>query len=914
MPNPWEMDWSQPQAAPTGGGGLIAEPLPEKPKTPAAQTPAQAQKDALEVTKLQRELAKTPETNPELQQAIKGLGLDELLTGVGRAREHVGTGWATGIPGSIANLVPGSPRRNFLGILGGIKGGITMEKLQALKDASKTGASGMGSLTEQEGERLASSVAALADDMSQEEIEKSLDIVERHAKFLQAVGAGKDPNDPAVQKEYGIKPLSEEKKQEGLLPYTEASRGAEGQLTAGPLQLPPDGGTPPSDGDSPQAPRPQGMSPEQAAVYDSFMSKYPKASAAQIKLLGRSLGFEVDNAEDIVKARDAGGGVQPGSTSVPFELLKSAGNTAAGLVSGIGALPDMAAKAIGSGLAIPAEALGFENVARDLNNPTTIGGMVEKVAPTPQDWPGWLNRKASEFTGGVMGFPAKAGQYIADEIVGQVPKFSNYLTKQAANEAGNVARAAEQEGVSVSRPMVDASKRAKMGYLESTIGGGQPIREGMSKTLSGIERRAGQLADEGVPQERGLMGQRVQSAVTRDLGKQRAGASNLYKEAAALVGDAPIEGREIAGELTSQITKLERNPNSNRALIDYLRTVRADFVDESGNLIPKTVDDIRNVRTNLAAEINSRNLTQSNAERIINQALTKGGRDIERDLLDAGPAGARAKDIYREADIRWRLAKRDEKQIAEKLLGPADNNVTGKATMDRAMQWLASSGENGTHAARFWAKLNPQEQADFAATVASRFGRQAADEPFSPAQFISATRPIPPSSRALMFGKEGAQSIANLRQLTKAYQDTAKFLNNSRSGQVINWNNEIKGLLTRGGIGGLVGSMAAGPIGGVAGAAIGASGKMALEKMSARSLMNPDVSRWLSVAPRQTDEKSILQHIAKLPGIAARNPAIEREVLNLQQSLLSSLSGTPLPRVGALAAESPEQRPDNAEQ
>jgi hypothetical protein len=208
MANPFDQFDAAPQPATAPQPMTVGTP---RPKTPPAQTAAQAENDRLQNEKLRRELAKTPETDPALSQSIKNLGLDEWLTNVDRARTQIDTGFATGVLGSLAGHFPGTPRKDFLGALQGIKGASILEKLQALREQSKTGASGMGSLTEQEGERLANSIASLSPDMSADELRTSLDIVERHARALKAIGAGKDPGDPAVQKEFGIKPLPGEK-------------------------------------------------------------------------------------------------------------------------------------------------------------------------------------------------------------------------------------------------------------------------------------------------------------------------------------------------------------------------------------------------------------------------------------------------------------------------------------------------------------------------------------------------------------------------------------------------------------------------------------------------------------------------------------------------------------------------------
>jgi hypothetical protein len=112
------------------------------------------------------------EEKDALKEAIAGLGVEELLGSVKRARDNLKTGWATGTWGAIAELKPGggTPRDDFLGNLTSIQGGIINEKLAALKEASKNGASGLGALSEKEGERLASSVAALTPNMSPDEL------------------------------------------------------------------------------------------------------------------------------------------------------------------------------------------------------------------------------------------------------------------------------------------------------------------------------------------------------------------------------------------------------------------------------------------------------------------------------------------------------------------------------------------------------------------------------------------------------------------------------------------------------------------------------------------------------------------------------------------------------------------------
>lgn len=458
------------------------------------------------------------------------------------------------------------------------------------------------------------------------------------------------------------------------------------------------------------------------------------------------------------------------------------------------------------------------------------------------------------------------------------------------DDAIALAQAAQAEDVPISRPIVDPTTRTRMAYLESVPSAGQRVRDSLAATEEGIERGADQLQRGGVPQERGLMGERIQGAVRQDLANQRAAASRVYDRADDMAKDMAFYGTEAVKEIDREIARLGRNPNANGGLIDYLQSVRGDFVNDAGQLLPKRIGDIRDIRTSLAQQIDARGLTKSPAERIVSRVLDRARRDIDRDFNDFRD-GAQARDLYREADVRWRLAKRDEKQVAEKLLGPADNPITGKQAIDRTLQWLNSGAEGRTHATRFWEKLSPEDRRDFAATIASTYGRRAADEPFSPALFVSNTRAIPPSSRALIFGEDGAASIANLRALSKAYTDTSAALNRSRSGVVANWARFLTGFTRGGTVGAVAGSIAGGVPGGAIGGAVMSGAELLAHNLSARALMNPDMTRWLANAPRQTSDGAIRRYLDKLPGIAAREPGISSEVLGLRDGLLRLMGG-----------------------
>jgi len=495
-------------------------------------------------------------------------------------------------------------------------------------------------------------------------------------------------------------------------------------------------------------------------------------------------------------------------------------------------------------------------------------------------------------TGGAAGYGI--GRFINRPPGGGVPP--------GGAAATDIARAANEEGVQVSRPILDPSKRDKMAYLESSVGSGNVVREGLEGTRTAIEGRAAKLGEGGTPEEPGAFGQRVQGAMDRWMKSSKAPLSAAYDKAAEMAGDSPVYGKEAVAKLDEQIANLSRNPNTNKGVISYLQDVRADLVDGNGELIPKKVGDIRDIRTNLRGDISSRNLTHTPAERLVGEALDAARNDISRDLGESAPEAER---LFRETDIRYKLRAREIKQVVERVIGPDDNRISGGDVMAR----VNSLARNDTpRLTRLWGKLSPQEQLDGAATIAETAGRAAPDEPFSPGRFIQWSRGIKPSAREVVFGPEGAKSIENLRLLSRAYQDTAGRLNNTRSGVVANWGRFMAQITS----GGTLGTLVGGVPGTVAGAAAGTvlSGiEIAARNLSARALMSRDLSRWLAVGATKTTEKGIKAWVARLPQVAARDPAIAQETTGLHRALLSAINDNA--PVAGRAAASPDEGPKN---
>lgn len=108
-----------------------------------------------------------------------------MTTALESARRFVG---ASGVI-SRYNPLQIQDRANLEGYLTTLKGNITLGKLAEMKANSANGSSGMGALSDTEGERLASAVAALSVDMSPSELKKSFDEIDGYiAKLNDASG------------------------------------------------------------------------------------------------------------------------------------------------------------------------------------------------------------------------------------------------------------------------------------------------------------------------------------------------------------------------------------------------------------------------------------------------------------------------------------------------------------------------------------------------------------------------------------------------------------------------------------------------------------------------------------------------------------------------------------------------------
>lgn len=476
---------------------------------------------------------------------------------------------------------------------------------------------------------------------------------------------------------------------------------------------------------------------------------------------------------------------------------------------------------------------------------------------------------------GAGGVSAKVLPAVGNALANRLPQARNSLL-------GDVAQAAEQEGVRVSRPIVDPSARAKMGYLETTPGGGNRVREGLSQTVDDLEARTTGLG-KGQALDLSVAGETAQNAGRRTMQQTKAVVDRLYKRAESASAGVKVAPQNAISTIDQNLAELSQAPETNAGVIQLLEGLKSDL--SQGQL---SIQTLRQIRTGIRGKISEKSLMATDAERRAMQVLDAASQDIEQ-ALAANPQALQA---YKLADARYKQRADYIKQVLKPIMGPRDNPLSGEKVFAKIQQ-MASPKGNAAQMAGLWKSLTKEEADDIAATMAANLGRDAGGE-FSPALLVSQAAKLSPKARAVAFGPDGARSLDNLIKIGNAFKDASGNINWSRSGAVRNYPSLLRSVVLGGTSGGGL-ALAGGGSGlttavmATGAAATAAGTKMAANRISAGTLMNPKFAKWLANAPNTTNARAIDQHFAQLPRIGVT----AAEASGLRQLLIEAAGKSP---------------------
>lgn len=477
--------------------------------------------------------------------------------------------------------------------------------------------------------------------------------------------------------------------------------------------------------------------------------------------------------------------------------------------------------------------------------------------------------------GGIIGTAAGAGaNALANRAASRAQPVSSVF-----GEAQDIAAAAQAEGIPISRPIVDPTKRNQMTYLETTSAGSAPVRQSLDETANAIEGKVSQIGG-GAALDRFAAGETVQGAGRRFIESSGKQASAMYRRAEQLSGNAKIVPQQAMTEIDAQIADLSQTANTNAPLIKYLEEVKADLANGGG----LSIQALRNMRTQIRGQISSRNLTLTDAERRMKTVLDAASADIAQGL----PPNAQA--AYTNADKAWRERITYINDVVKKFIGNRETPMSAEQAFAK-LNSMAKGGD-AKRLGEMMKSLQPDERADIASTFAEELGRSRNGD-FSPALFVQHIEKLPARARLTLFGPDASRSLENLAKVSRAYRDTTANLNHSRTAVATNyksWIGRASGLV--GGVGGAAsGGPATGAVGAYAASKVAGAAEGFFDARSARLLMNEDVTRWLASAPATRDPAAISAHFKRLEVIANRNPAIAGEISGLQQRIAEAARG-----------------------
>ena len=186
-----------------------AQTAADRARAELIRAQADASKATADATKTNVETAALPTpATPEVKAARNSLATDAIIEKLGTARRQIGDGWATGnVAGTgFFQGIPfaGQNSSDLAATLEGITGSLINDTLKEFRAQSATGASGFGSLTEREAQRLAAAVASMRQTQSEESLLANLATVEKHYRTLMALKNNEDPTNPEVAQRYGL--------------------------------------------------------------------------------------------------------------------------------------------------------------------------------------------------------------------------------------------------------------------------------------------------------------------------------------------------------------------------------------------------------------------------------------------------------------------------------------------------------------------------------------------------------------------------------------------------------------------------------------------------------------------------------------------------------------------------------------
>lgn len=341
----------------------------------------------------------------------------------------------------------------------------------------------------------------------------------------------------------------------------------------------------------------------------------------------------------------------------------------------------------------------------------------------------------------------------------------------------------------------------------------------------------------------------------------RAAGGRMYDAAANAAGNATVDLAGTRAMADAEIARLRAVPGGGSGLDEMLAFRKA--LDK-----PAAIQGVRDMRTSMFVDPKWRGTPVEARMRRLADAAAQDAIDSLR-----SQGKGQAADMYRAADDNWRQMLVNLKRNIEPLVGPLDRLKSPEAVttaLNSAMK------NNGSRVSTFIASL-PAEQAQIVrASMLNPLGRDASGQ-FSISRFATDWDKLSPAAQRQVFGPESRAALEDLATVGRQSKIAKTYANHSNTGRAVIASKLVEP------IGG--GSTALGALAGVK--TLGAT--LIAPYVSGAMLASPRFARWLARADKTT--LSPMAYADRLTRIAASEPQIANEVIQLQQRITHAFGG-----------------------
>lgn len=525
----------------------------------------------------------------------------------------------------------------------------------------------------------------------------------------------------------------------------------------------------------------------------------------------------------------AAGGVE-GVLAIPDALWDAATATRRVVNQGVGAAGSAGLRAIGADSAANWWERGSAGVESDLARMPKPSTPATSFAPPPQDTAGKVARFGAQMVGGAI-VPLPSA------------KAPPRLPRPRAAPRGvnmDVVQAGQRQKIPIRRPDAMPAKRGAMAHAKAAPYSGPLVNRALSADDAAFQARLGEIGGPGnVQSETYNLGQQIQKVGTDYISRTGKAAKQSYDEVDKLANGQRISPQNAVAEIDANIAELQAQGGfTNSATIDYLRGLRGDLTKVNGFSVP----EFQGLRSAARKKISgSQELTASDAERRLGNVVSAFSEDARQQLPNA------ASKLLDETDAAYSQRMGFIKDVLQRhVLGRKNSPLPAERAAGNLTAMAKNRADYDTFA-KFWDVADPQTKADFAATFAGKLGTKKSGE-FGVGTLRTDIENVPRNIASTIYGKQGADDLADLRTIANAKAETMGAFNNSKTSDVL-----MRQVAPRIAGATAVGAFAGGPAGAIAAPAAMEGGAALWQLRNARSLLDPDFSKYLAQEAAASD-------------------------------------------------------------